>query len=84
MKWQDTVIKLKAVPKKIFENKDDTIDIKMAYLAGWKDGTERQANATWDAAIKEVVGWIKSKNPYSGLLCIERHEWESKLKEWLK
>jgi hypothetical protein len=36
------VIKLKAVPQTIFENQTDTIQTKMCYAAGFKDGTEAQ------------------------------------------
>ncbi len=43
MEAKDTIIKLKAVPKQIFEGKPDTIDTKMAYIAGWKDGIEAQS-----------------------------------------
>ena len=43
------IIKLKRVPKKVYDYTKDTIVTKMNYEAGWADGTERQrdADAEW-------------------------------------
>jgi len=49
MEAKDTVIQLKALPKQIFEGTEDTRATKVAYVAGWKDGTERQAEISFKA-----------------------------------
>jgi hypothetical protein len=51
-------IKLKAVPKTIYENKteQETLDNKTGYIAGWDDATERQLSTcqqVFDVAMAE-------------------------------
>ena len=81
MEAKDTVIKLKAVPKQIFEGKADTIDTKMAYLAGWQDGTKAQAEITWNiafkAGIQEVVKWLNESDWGRR----KGYSWQAKLKD---
>ncbi|KKM16325.1 hypothetical protein LCGC14_1687000 [marine sediment metagenome] len=54
MNWKETVIKLKAVPKQIFENQEDSIHAKACYATGWKDGTEIQAEISFKAGQEDV------------------------------
>ncbi len=50
--WEDTIIKLKVCPETIWEGKTDTLETKLAYAAGFKEGTEKQAEITWKAALE--------------------------------
>jgi len=82
MEAKDTVVKLKAVPKEIFENRADTIHTKMCYVAGFKEGTEIQAEISFKAGIKEVVEAIKTNDPWLYAHLINGVEMQAKLKEW--
>ena len=62
MEAKDTVIQLKAVPKEIFDNQKDTIHTKMCYVAGWKDGTEAQAEISFKAGEVEMA--IRLSQPH--------------------
>lgn len=67
----ETMLKLKVVPKQIFMYGADSVETRTGYIAGWKDGTENQAKATWKAAYKagqeaereRLFARIKSDNP---------------------
>ena len=82
MEAKEMVIKLKAVPKQIFEGKVDTIDTKLAYLAGWKDGTERQAPLSFKAGIREVVEFLDFRVVPNLRTNKTVDEWQAQLKRW--
>jgi hypothetical protein len=78
MEAKETVIKLKAVPDPIFEGTPNTPETGAAYVAGWKDGTEVQAEVSFKAGIKEVVDILKlMKFQFQPL-----DFWVKKFKEW--
>jgi len=96
--WEDTVMKLKAVPEKIFKYGKETVAIKAAYVAGWEDGIQAQAKITWKArdsevaearkaGIKEVVKSLSLKPIQLGhdiflMAEIKKETWQAQLKEW--
>ena len=94
MEAKDTIIKLKAIPKQIFEGEMDNLKSKLAYLAGFKDGIEAQAGVSFKAGIREVVAWIQKGDitrpvrwrwndpPPNRTIEIKLEAFLNKLKEW--
>lgn len=59
MEAKDTVIKIKKVPEQIWVGRKDTVETKMAYLAGFKDASESQAEISFKVGVN--VGYSAGK-----------------------